>query len=144
MGLSIILYVLAYKSTRALASEPSLAYHSWGHWMDGNPVAAATGGFTYFTRIMDWIREPQPIARLSMGMAGSWISRVANDPNTSCACGNQCCMDHSKNNSVLAPRGNHSCDFLMQSMEGGPLLGTVLPSARTKWHIGDSVGCYSA
>jgi hypothetical protein len=33
----------------------------------------------------------------------------------------------------------------MQSMEGGPGLGrTQLPTTRTKWRIGDSVGCYHA
>ena len=87
------------------AAAPELKYYSWGHWSDGSPAVQATGGFTFYTRIMDWVQEQYPINSLSLGMGATWIQRVANDPNTSCACGNQCCMDHSKNNSVLAPRG---------------------------------------
>ena len=117
------------------------------HWGDGAGAesAVATGGFSWYTRIFDWVQEPYSINALSLGMGATWMQRVSNDPNTSCACPNQCCMDHASNNSKLAARGNQSCDWLMQSMEGGPGLGrTELPTTRTKWRIGDSVGCYSA
>jgi hypothetical protein len=58
------------------------------HWGDGTGAesAPATGGFSWYTRIMDWVQEPYSIESLSLGMGATWMQRVANDPNTSCAC----------------------------------------------------------
>ena len=130
-------------SVRQELQPPTLKYYSWGHWGDGAGAekSAASGGFSWYTRIMDWIQEPYPVESLSVGMGATWMARVANDPNSSCACPNSCCMGGA-NKSQPGPRGNQSCDFLMQSMEGGPGLGrTQLPTTRTKWRIGDSTGC---
>ena len=135
------------------APAPQLQSVSWGHWGDGAGAesAPATGGFSWYTRIMDWVQEPYSIQALSIGMGATWMQRVSNDPNTSCACPldkNTGLCGGSGNESEprsRANRGNQSADWLMQSMEGGPGLGrTELPTTRTKWRIGDSVGCYHA
>ena len=134
------------------SAAPQLQYVSWGHWGDGAGAesAPATGGFSWYTRIMDWVQEPYSIESLSVGMGATWMQRVTNDPNTSCACPLDKTTGLCGSGNESAPRsklnrGNQSCDWLMQSMEGGPGLGrTELPTTRTKWRIGDSVGCYHA
>lgn len=72
-------------SVRQELQPPTLKYYSWGHWGDGAGAekSAASGGFSWYTRIMDWIQEPYPVESLSVGMGATWMARVANDPNSS-------------------------------------------------------------
>eukprot|EP01052_Picozoa_sp_SAG31_P042194 SAG31_NODE_6624_length_1946_cov_1.814293_1_plen_103_part_10 len=78
---------LVARGAATAAAQPQLQYVSWGHWGDGAAAEAAnaTGGFSWYTRIMDWVQEPYPVQGLSLGMGATWIQRVSNDPNTSCA-----------------------------------------------------------
>jgi len=72
----------------AATEHCSVGHDGVRHWGDGAGAesAPATGGFSWYTRIMDWVQEPYSIESLSLGMGATWMQRVTNDPNTSCAC----------------------------------------------------------
>ena len=79
---------------------------------------------------------------LRVGTGSVWFRRAmtgGHDPTSTCACDN-CCKP-----SAQGLVDNTSCGFEFQSLEGGPgYWPDSLPTAKLKWRIGDSVGCYQA